>query len=89
MRSEEPLVERDLRSLKNRADRDAKLLPASTTLVDAFSHFILVYRGLFGLQLVNVFGHSEVRTERSSRPKFSLKIFAGFIGIVEARCCIP
>ncbi len=72
MNRQQPLMERDVRILKNRANGDRELLTAGIAVIYALADAIL---GAFArLQFGSVIEHTAVRTDRAIRPVYTLDV---------------
>jgi hypothetical protein len=74
---QQPLVERNVRILKNRSDRNRKLLPAGPALIQAFAPVGTDSR--FAVQLRRFAKEPAMGTERTIRPKLRFQIFSSGI----------
>lgn len=76
MRSGKPLVQRDVAAFVQRADRDGERFAASVALVQAGAGCLALHQG-------RLIDGAAMRANRAARPQFSLKPFAGFLGVVK------
>jgi len=75
MNPQQPLVERDVRILKNRSDRNRKLLPAGPALVKTLAS--VRADSCFAVQLRRFAKDPAMGTERTIRPKLRFQILSG------------
>ena len=77
MNPQQPLVERNVRILKNRSDRNRKLLPAGPALIQTPAP--VRTDSCFAVQLRRLAEDPAMGTDRTIRPKLRFKMFSSGI----------